>query len=319
MQLTDVEQLLLRKTEQALTEGRELEQWYRTGESSLQFFPLTLKGNYKLPNRATGFFSTVSIGGTPRDVMGCRQDVELGKLTSPQGPVLLKEFVLGHFQRLGNWKYPDGTLGGFTFEKTLHKTVAGEVGKFADAEQQGPVDLRELGSKYAWLLLTVHIHDFVMKMGPIEKRIPEAAYVAPNPQFIHVVENPSPELVQEVSIGYPFVDVAPHKNIFGFGPGKFGAAVKLFSFFLTRAGDVRVRMVFIAAPRSQKVFDFGVGVPDPIYGFASLMKYLTLGLFNPQMVHDRMDKQMLSLHCEVHQTLMDGMASVWTNWLQQNA
>ena len=98
-----------------------------------------------------------------------------------------------------------------------------------------------------------------------------------------------------------------------------GAAVKLFSFYLTRSGDVRVRMVFAAAPRSQKVFDFGKSVPDPIYGFANLMKYLTLGLFNPQMIHDRMDKQMLSLHCEVHQTLMDGMANVWTNWLQQQA
>ena len=119
-------------------------------------------------------------------------------------------------------------------------------------------------------------------------------------------------------LGYPFVDVAPRANIFGFGPGKFGAAVKLFSFFLTRAGEVRVRMVFIAAPRSRKVFDFGQGIPDPIYGGAEILRYLTLGLANPQAVHDRMDKRMLALHCEVHQTLMDGLATVWTNWLRQH-
>lgn len=319
MHFTEHEQLLIRKTELALTEGRELERWYRQSEPQLDFFPLKLSGGYKLANRASGFFSTVSIGGAEREVMGCRQDVELGQLNSHRAPALLREFVLGHFQRLGNWKYADGASGGFTFEKTLYQTSTGSVGKFADSERQGPMDLRELGPNYAWILLTVHIHDFVMKMGPIQKRIPEAAYVAPNPEFIHDIENPSADVVQEVSIGYPFVDVAPHSNIFGFGPGKFGAAVKLFSFFLTKTGAVRVRMVFAAAPRSQKVLDFGPGAPDPIYGLAKVMKYLTLGLFNPQMVHDRMDRQMLSLHCEVHQTLMEGMANVWTNWVKQNS
>lgn len=319
MELSELEQLLNRKAESALVEGRELEQWYRRSESKLQFFPLQLSGQYKLANRATGFFDTVSIGGVSRSVMGCRQDVELGKLPGANGPHLLREFVLGHFQHLSNWKYDDGAPGGFTFEKTLYQTPAGAIEKFSEAHRNGPVDLRELGSKYAWILLTVHIHDFVMKMGPVKKRIPEAAYVVPHADFLHVLENPSPDVAQEVSIGYPFVDVAPHANIFGFGPGKFGAAIKLFSFYLTHAGDVRVRMVFVAAPRSQKVLDFGAGIPDPIYGGAKLLRYLTLGLANPQAVHDRMDKQMLSLHCEVHQTLMDGVESVWSGWLKQNS
>jgi hypothetical protein len=318
MAFTELEQLLIRKTELALVEGRELYQWYRGAEPKLRYFPLKLNGRYRLSNQARGFFDTVSIGGKPRSVMGCRQDVELGMLRRPDAGKLLQEFVLGHFQRLGNWKYNDGAPGGFTFEKTLYKSAAGSIEKFSEQQRQGPVDLREIGSRYEWILLTVHIHDFVMKMGPVQRRIPEAAYVAPNPAFLQVVEHPNEAVALEVSIGYPFVDVAPHSNIFGFGPGKFGAAIKLFSFFLTPSGEVHVRMEFIAAPRSQKVFDFGKGVPDPIYGFAGLLKYLTLGLFNPQKVHDRMDKQMLSLHCEVHQTLMDGMETVWTSWLKQN-
>jgi len=319
MPFSDIENLLIEKTELALVEGRELEQWYREAEPYLKFFPLKLKGTYKLPNKAMGFFETVSIGGKQRSVMGCRQDVELGKLPGEKGPQLLKEFVLGHFQRLGNWKYSDQALGGFTFEKTLYKTRAGTIERFSDEHRPGPLDLRELSDKYAWILLTVHIHDFVMKMGPIQRRIPEAAYVAPNPAFLRIAEKTSNDIALEVSIGYPFVDVAPHSNIFGFGPGKFGAAIKLFSFFLTKAGDVQVRMVFIAAPRSQKVFDFGKRIPDPIYGGAKIMHYLTLGLANQQAVRDRMDRQMLSLHCEVHQTLMDGMETVWNNWLKQNS
>jgi hypothetical protein len=319
MAFSELENLLIQKTELALVEGGELEQWYRRSEPGLQFFPLKLKGKYKLPYQATGFFETVTIGGKERSVMGCRQDIELGKLPGENGPKLLQEFVLGHFQRLGNWTYEDKALGGFTFEKTLYKTHGGTIDRFSDEHRPGPLDLRELSDKYAWILLTVHIHDFMMKMGPIQRRIPEAAYVAPNPTFLRVVENPSSDIAHQVSIGYPFVDVAPHRNIFGFGPGKFGAAVKLFSFFLTSAGEVRVRMVFIAAPRSQKVFDFGRRIPDPIYGGAKIMHYLTLGLANAQVVRDRMDKQMLSLHCEVHQTLMDGIGTVWSNWLKQNS
>ena len=319
MPFNELEQLLISKTESAIQEGRQLEQWYRQSEAMLPFFPLQLKGKFRLPNQATGFFETVSINGAPRSVMGCRQDVELGRVSTGDGARLLREFVLGNFQRLGNWKYDDGAMGGFTFEKTLHQITGGGVERFPETNRQGPVDWRDLGSKYEWVLLTVHIHDFVMKMGPIEKRIPESAYVVPHPDFVHVIENPSPEYALEVSIGYPFVDVAPHSNIFGFGPGKFGAGVKLFSFFLTHTGEVRVRMVFIAAPRSQKVFDFGKNIPDPIYGGAKLLGLLTLGLANPQAVHDRMDKQMLSLHCQVHQTLMDGMEKVWIKWLRENS
>jgi hypothetical protein len=176
----------------------------------------------------------------------------------------------------------------------------------------------DIGSKYAWVLLLVHIHDFVLEMGPLKMRVREAAYVTPNPGFIHIAEHPSPEYVLEISIGYPFVDVPPHPNLFGFGPGKFGAAVKLFSFFLTTKQEVRVRMTFAAAPRAQKVFDFGKKIPDPIYGGAQLLHYITAGLFNPQGVHDRMDTSMLVTHCQVHQALMDGAEKVWSTWLAAN-
>jgi hypothetical protein len=168
------------------------------------------------------------------------------------------------------------------------------------------------------VLLLVHIHDFVMDIGPIKKRIKEAAYIAPNPGFVHIAVNPSPEYLFEISIGYPFVDVAPHPNIFGFGPGKFGAAVKLFSFFLTTKQEVRVRMTFAAAPRAQKVFDFGKSIPDPVYGGAQLLHYVTAGLVNPQAIHDRMDTQMLITHCQVHQALMEGAERVWSAWIAAN-
>ncbi len=55
-------------------------------------------------------------------------------------------------------------------------------------------------------------------MGPLKQYLNEAACVLPMPEFVHVVENPSPEYILEVSIGYPFIDYAPVPNFFGYGP-----------------------------------------------------------------------------------------------------
>ena len=316
--LPDRDRLLIAKTEEAIRDGLQLERWWRERERDLPLFPLNLKKSYRLPNKAEGFFGALPINGAPRSVMGCRQTVEFGRLPGPNASERLRDFVLGEFQKRAHWTCDDGAPGGFTFEKTLFKTVAGNYGQFPAEQRDGPTDWRDLGRRYAWVLLTVHIHDFVVNLGPFQKRIREAAYVVPHPEFMHLVENPSPEYVAEVSVGYPFVDVAPHPNLFGFGPGKFGAAVKLFSFLLTPKQDVRVRMVFAAAPRARKVLDFGKHFPDPVYGGAAALRYLTLGLVKPEAIHDRMDAQMLALHCQVHQTLMDGLAKVWNAWVNAN-
>src|SRR5262249_12817252 len=149
-----------------------------------------------------------------------------------------------------------------------------------------------LGQHYEWVMLTVYIHDFVMTIGPFQRRLKEAACVVAHPDFVHIVENPSKEYVLEVSIGYPFVKFAPIPNIFGFGPGNFGVAVKLFSFYLTPDNQVHVRLFFAATPRCQKVFDFGKMVPDPMYGGAAMLQLMTLGLWNSEEFHNRLDTEM---------------------------
>jgi len=315
--LSENDRFLIQKTEDSIRDGLQLERWCREHENKLTLFPLNLKKKYQLPNHAEGFFSELPINGASRTVMGCRQTVEFGRVAGPRAPERLREFVLEEFLKLAHWTYEDGERGGFTFEKCLFKTSGGEYGEYPSAEPSGPMSWHDIGPKYSWVLLLVHIHDFVLEMGPMKMRVREAAYVAPNPEFVHIVENPSPEYLLEISIGYPFVDVAPHPNLFGFGPGKFGAAIKLFSFFLTTKNEIRVRMTFAAAPRAQKVFDFGK-IPDPIYGGAQLLHYMTAGLFNPQGVHDRMDTSMLVTHCQVHQALMDGAEKVWKAWTAAN-
>ena len=250
--------------------------------------------------------------GATRSVMGCRQYIDLAHCDHPRAAELLKEFVLGHFLSLAHWTNPDGHPGGFGVSRELYRTMDGSYGRFPEGERDGAVDWRELGEKYRWVLQTVLIHDFSLKMAGFKYYLNEAACVSPIADFIHVVENPNPESVLEVSIGYPFIDYAPIPNIFGYGPGKFGIAVKLYSFFLTKAHEIKVTMEFASAPRAERVFDFA-GV-DPVYGSVDLMQSMTLGLVDSRWIHDMMDTTMLNEHCSVHQLLMDGTADVWDSW-----
>src|SRR5262249_15005063 len=167
---------------------------------------------------------------------------------------------------------------------------------------------------YDWVLITVYIHDFVMKFGPIVHRFNEAAAVVAHKNFVHIDEKPASGDLLEIQIGYPFVAYAPITNSFGFGPGKFGIPVKTYTFTLTASGQIRASMNFAAAPRCKKVFDFGKMIPDPVYGGASLLSALTFGLWNSQPFHDKLDAGMVAQHSRVHQYLIDGSYKIWTDW-----
>jgi hypothetical protein len=309
--LSDHDNFLIGKTEDAIRDGIQLERWCKDARTRRTF--ALDPGKFKLDNRAEGYFGSVSLNGATRTVMGCRQYIDFAHCARPDAAELLKEFVLGHFLNLAHWTNPDGHPGGFTFTRELYCTVEGAHGKFGEGDREGAIDWRDLNAKYRWVLLKVLINDFSLKMGPMKYYLNEAACVVPLAEFMHVVENPTPEYLLEVSVGYPFIDYAPIPNIFGYGPGKFGIAVKLYSFYLTKDHEIKVMMEFASAPRAKQVFDLA-GL-DPIYGTADLLKTMTLGLVDSRWIHDTMDTKMLNEHCSVHQLLMDGTADVWDTWV----
>jgi hypothetical protein len=308
------ERFLVEKTEEAIRDGVELERWCRDPARQLKEVLLDLKKTYLLPNKAYGYLSEVKMNGKMESVMGVRQLVDFSKISGANPEQQLRDFVLGEFLPRAHWVYPDGYPGGFTIEQSLYRDMKGEYGRFPEAEREGCIDWRALGTKYAWSLLTVYIHDFNMQFGPYLKRFKEAAAVVMHSDFVHVVENPKKGCKLEVTVGYPFVEFAPIPNNYGFGPGKFGSAVKLYSFFLTDTNEVKVVMDFAAAPRCSKVFDFGKNIPDPVYGGARVLGMFSLGMWNPQAFHDKLDLGMVSQHARVHQALMEGSAKIWDSW-----
>ena len=310
--LTPQDRFLIEKTEEAIRDGVQLDQWCRQGErqGTLKLQTLDLGKPFRVKNKAEAFLGELPVNGQTLDVMGAIQTNWFGK--TPASPDQIRDFVFRSFLPMANWTYPDGYPGGFTITQSLYRSRSGEYGKFSGADGLGMIDWRRLGAGYDWVLLTVLIHDFVMDFGPFKKRFDEAACVSPAPQFVHDVTTPG--LLLDLTVGYPFVAYAPIPNNFGFGPGKFGVATKTYTWQLHEDGQLVVKMCFAAAPRCKKVFDFGPSVPDPIYGGTRLLNKLTLGLFPERAIHDALDTKMIGQHCRVHQALMDGVEKVWSDW-----
>jgi hypothetical protein len=315
---TTLDRFLVRKTEEALADGIQLERWCRDPNRKIDAFPLDLKRQYTLTNRAFGYFSNLKVSGQTRTVIGVRQEVEFGRITGLDPEGRLRKYVLSVFLPSANWTYPNGWPGGFTFEQLLYCTMDGQLGRYAKEETATVQDWRLLGTKYRWSLFTVFLNDFVVKLGPIRKRLKEAASLVQHPDFVHIVEKPAKGYKLEVAFGYPFIEYAPIPNNFGFGPGKFNWAVKLFSFRLRDNNEVRCDMDFAAGARPSKVFDFGKRVPCPLYGGAAALQAITLRHYNAQKFHDWMDGAMVAQHARVHQALMEGTAKVFADWLKKN-
>ncbi len=306
------------KSEEAIVTGVQLERWCRDPNRKIKEFPLDLRRSYSLPNKAYGYFSKVTISGKTKSLIGVHQEVEFGKAIGPHPEEQLKNYVLNVFLPTSHWTYPDGWPGGFTYEQLLYCDAQGRLGRYPKDQLENPQSWTLIGPKYRWSLLTVFLHDFVLKMGPITKHMKEAVSVVQHPEFIHIVENPEKGYKLEVAFGYPFIDYAPIPNYFGFGPGKFDWGVKLFSFLLRDNNEIRCNMDFAAGARPTKVFDFGKHIPCPLYGTSDALEKLTFGLYKTQKFHDWMDGNMVTTHARVHQALMEGAAKIFAEWANDN-
>ena len=312
------ERSLVAKTDVALADGIQLERWTRNPNRTIELHRLNLNRHYDLSNKAFGYLADVTISGRTLTAIGALQHVEFGKITGPNPEDRLKEYVLRHFLNSSRWVYPDGDAGGFSFKQMLYCTADGKCGRYADDQLSEVQDWNLIGPVYRWSLFTCYLHDFVLMLGPVKKVLKEAVAVVQHPDFVHIVENPRPGYKLEVAIGYPFIDFAPIPNFFGFGPGKFDWAVKTFSFLLRDNNDVRCDMDFVAGARPKKVLDFGALIPDPLYGTAELLHWLSLGMINSKWAHDMGDLEMATQHSRVHQALMEGSAKVFRAWIKEH-
>src|SRR5262249_25236817 len=212
-------------------------------------------------------------------IMGCVQEMfyDRQKQASPEKiRPQLREFVLRHFMRVSHLRTPEPAVSGqkapnsylralswlpeesdsrvgFGYEQLYYKLQAtGEIGKFADDQKSEIVDLREVGVKYAWILLKVDIFNFNLSFSPfgagamrLQYPMKESTYLVLGAPFVSNMENPAAGVLARYGFGYAFLPYAPEPGVVAYGPGHFAAAIQTVDFMLCESGEIRARAAFI--------------------------------------------------------------------------
>lgn len=276
-----VDPVLAALIEPTLEDGRELLRWWRETESSGTPLPTFDVVRPTHDVTATGFTGTAPVRGRDLPVLGVVQETLFDHpkgLTRDQVEAQVRAFALEYVLRASHMRAPSPAAGaggsgsrltqalswhmddavrhvGFGYTQVLYKEQeTGRVAAFAAADQHRIVDLRELGTRYAWVVLRVEIFDFTIAVAPLGGGAPsvhvpmkEVAYLVMAPDFIETGEAPAPDGAREFGFGYAFIPYAPDgPEMLAYGPGHFAAAIKTVRFRVTDDGAVRVRALFLA-------------------------------------------------------------------------
>ena len=298
-----------------LRDGLALKQWWTRADATNSYAQrVPLDREFNRPAGAYGFFDQVQLQGGPLPIMGNVQDMFYDQ---PKSPAVsraataewmrdqIREFVLHYFMRVSAFREPEAFVPeqlmappaylqrfswcaqedilrrGFGFRQLYYKLKAtGEVGKFPTRERPAIIDLREIGTKYEWIVLRVRIFDFNFTFKPFGPGGPavvvplnEHSNLIMSSEFIEDEQNPEPGLLGRYGLGYAFVrELTP--SLTAYGPGEFRAAIETFRFDVLESGQVRVRMVFVA-DRPQRVANIPI---DPVNWSFSLADLFSFGL-----------------------------------------
>lgn len=299
--------------EVAAERGAILFEWWRASESSgrLKKFKLA-EENESVQMRA--FFDLLPLDGNEVPVMGClqRHSFEARTPTAQLSEHLDRLVRKDYFER-AVWLRPDGQSGGFHYRPLFGKDREG----IRNLQDASAMTLDRVGPEFEWVVFQVDILDFIRsfpRVGRFAKLlsglIKESAYILIHPKFSTPALPETAGTLTRHCFGYSFLPCAVHPSFFGFGPGRFGSAVKQFDVAALENGRVEIRLSFIVTPRSEKVLNlWGF---DPVYSFSRFLDLLTLRRFNLDgRVHDRLDGQMLTHHCRVHQAFLQGLAEAF--------
>jgi hypothetical protein len=307
--------------EEALSTGRQIVSWWRGKmlEDALELFPL--KPAYPPYFEMQRFFDKILLLGDmkPTSIMGCLQHHRFKRRRPPVAEATrhLESFIDQHFLAKCLRTRPDGKPGGFRYRPICFKEKDGRLSEPEDPQALG-ADLASLRhGPREWGVFQVDILDFV-RVNPmlanydavLSRFIRESAYIVIHEDLALAPTKAPKGVIAERRFGYAFLPRAVEHNIFGFGPGKFGAAIKQWRFLLFLNGDVEVQVAFVVAPRSQKVLD--IGGFDPIYASIHLADAFSLGVLGlRESGHAALDAVFLEHHGSVHADVVMGLQEIW--------
>lgn len=311
--LTDHDCALLHSVDSYLTAGLQLKQWWEQTSATNAFatrFDLGL--TFNRPDTGYGFFDCAQVCGQPMPVLGNFQTMffDNPKVPSDQTEEAaqrmreqLREYVLHYFMRVSDFRQPQGFVEdarpvtspylrpfslctqedlrriGFGFSQHFYKLRgSNQIGRFPEEEQHAIVDLREIGSKYEWIVVRVRIFDFNFTYMPFGSGSPqvvlplsEASYLVLSRDFITHTDHPAPGVLGRYGLGYAFIK-EPTSGLLAWGPGQFDAAIEIMDFLVFEDGSIRAEMVFVA-DRPKRLLNLSLNPVDWSFSLADLMTF----------------------------------------------
>ena len=310
---TQQELSLLSKVEQCLVDGIVLKDWWeRTYPINGFQKRFELERMFNRPDSSFGFFDQVELPSGPLPVMGNFQMMFYDQPRAPNRQFKeaaewmreqIQEFVLHYFMRVSDFRQPEAyvapemvaTTGwlerlswcpqsridreGFGFRQQYYKLRStGEIGKFPQQSETAIVDLRELGEKYAWIVVKVRIFDFNLGFRPFASDGPtisiplnEQSYLVLSSAFITNQDHPAPDCLGRYGIGYSFIHNST-EGLIVYGPGEFRAAIELIDFEVSEGGQVHVKLTFVA-DRPERITNVSLNPVNLSFGLADLFSF----------------------------------------------
>ncbi len=281
--LSETEDRLMKAVPEALADGVALLDWWRKTDPGMayrQHYQETKTQN-RPDDESYGFFDSVELPSADKAVQvnGNVQEMFYDEPKAPpdsEGAAdewmhgQIREFILKYFMRISDFRQPELAEGdgrgdevtGFGFSQLYYKRRGGEIGKFAEGEQDKIIDLRRFQEEYEWIVLKNPIFGFgfgFKLLGPMFENLigvsgPEVNLPAKVFNYLvisndFVVNEPSSEGDEDIAgrygFGYAFVN-DPEPSVYGYGPGQLQPAFEQMVWEVHKSGKVRVRAAFVA-------------------------------------------------------------------------
>jgi hypothetical protein len=309
--LTPRDRELLGRVEAARRDGlHALDWWRRGGGARCRRFEL-VRG-FNRADSSFGFFDDLPLAGCAVPVMGVVQDLAFDRSKGAESGELcaqLREFVLRYFLRVSDWRAPVASMPaaapppetfplglswcppsdegkrGFGYSQRYYKLRgSGRVGKFPAEQRSAIVDLREVGSTYEWIVLSVRIFDFELAWKPAGESSPylavplqEESLVVLSPELIRCEEAPAPGVLGRYSLGYLLLRDPLEEGLLAYGPGRFDLGFQQIEFTAQGDGEIRTRFTFVVN-RPQRILNLSTRA---LGQGLRLFESLSLGLSAP--------------------------------------
>jgi hypothetical protein len=285
--LTDEDLAILSQVESSLSNGLQLKAWWEKTNGNDNYsrrFPTAL--TFNRPDHSFAFLDQAPVNGELMPVLGDLQDLFYDSIKAPAVATpaavkwirdQLREFVLHYFARISSSFLPksfepgapsppaflnpfglcpgkDVQKEGFGQTQLYYKLrETGRVGKFPECEQYAVVDMREIGTKYEWIVGDAKMFGFDVSVVPLGYNLPytmvplrEGQLGVISKQLITNEDDPAPGISGRYGYGLATLKSPSDKTAFAYGPGYFDAGFMTFTWRLLDSGEIRVRLVFVA-------------------------------------------------------------------------